>query len=103
MITELFTKLGDAQRETNFANLPKLHTLNISNNQLNKIDLTAEGIEGFECELKELKKLNLARNQFNLMSDILVLKDSVNLPKLTSIDFSENPFMSDAAIRSDKE
>jgi len=60
LLTELFTKLGDAQKETNFANMPKLTHLNISNNQLSKLDLTAEGAEGFESELKELKELNLS-------------------------------------------
>jgi len=103
LLTELFTKLGDAQKETNFANMPKLTYLNISNNQLSKLDLTAEGAEGFESELKELKELNLGSNQFNLMSDILVLKDLAIFTKLTNIDLTENPFMSDAPIRNEKE
>jgi hypothetical protein len=99
----MFTKLGDAQKETNFANMPKLQYLNISNNQLSKLDLTAEGAEGFESEVKELKELNLSSNQFNLMSDILVLKDTAIFTKLISLDLTENPFMSDAPIRNDRE
>lgn len=99
----MFTKLGDAQKETNFANMPKLQYLNISNNQLSKLDLTAEGAEGFESEVKELKELNLSSNQFNLMSDILVLKDTAIFTKLNSLDLTENPFMSDAPIRNDRE
>lgn len=83
--------------------MPKLQYLNISNNQLSKLDLTAEGAEGFESEVKELKELNLSSNQFNLMSDILVLKDTAIFTKLNSLDLTENPFMSDAPIRNDRE
>jgi len=103
LLIEIFTKINDVNTETNFANLPKLQNLNLSNNQLNKIDLTGEGVEGFELEMKELRKLNLSQNQFNLITDIQCLKDTAVFPKLNSIDLLENPFMSDAAIRNDKE
>lgn len=85
-MTEIFTKINDVIKETNFASMPKLTELNISNNHLTKIDLTGEGVEGFETDLKELKKLNLSNNQFNLITDILCLKDTTVFPKLVSID-----------------
>lgn len=77
--------------------------MDLSHNNLTKIDLNGEGVEGFEMDLKELKKLNLSNNQFNLISDILCLKDTAIFPKLNSLDLFENPFMSDAAIRNEKE